>query len=70
MAIERISVPAARKEAGLTQSDLALSCGVSVSTIANWEKGVTEPTISQAKKIAEVVGVDLDDLSFLPSVTV
>lgn len=70
MAIDRISVPAARKEANLTQADLALSCGVSVATVANWEKGKTEPTISQAKKIAEVVGVDLDDLSFLPSITV
>lgn len=70
MAIEKISLPAARKNAHLTQRDLAVICGVSESTVSNWEKFRTEPTVSQAKKIGEACGVFYDDIIFLPSVTV
>lgn len=66
MTLEKISVPAARKNANLTQAALATACGVSVSTVGNWENGKTEPTISQAMLIAKAVGVDLDNLIFLP----
>lgn len=70
MAIDKISVPAARKNANLTQGDLAAICGVSVSTVGNWERYITEPTVSQAKKIAAAVGLCIDDISFLPETTV
>ena len=65
MTLEKFSVPAARKNANLTQAALAAACGVSVSTVGNWENGKTEPTISQAMLIAKAVGVDLDNLIFL-----
>lgn len=70
MAIEKITLPAARKNAGLTQKELAKLCGVSETTVLNWEKGRTEPSVSQARKIGEVVGVHYDDIIFLPSITV
>lgn len=70
MAIEKITLPAARKLAGLTQKELASICGVSESTVANWEKYKTEPTISQAMKIGEACGVHYNDIIFLPQVTV
>ena len=70
MAVERITLPAARKLKGLTQKDLALLCGVSESTVLNWEKYRTEPSVTQAKTIANAVGVQLDDLIFLPTDTV
>lgn len=70
MAIEKISLPAARKNAHLTQRELAKICGVSESTVSNWEKFRTEPTVSQAKMIGEACGVFYDDIIFLPSVTV
>lgn len=70
MAIEKITLPAARKMANLTQKELAFACGVSESTISNWEKGRTEPTVSQWKKAAEVCGLHYDDIIFLPSTTV
>lgn len=66
MAIEKITLPAARKNAGLTQKELAKLCGVSETTVLNWEKGRTEPSVSQARKIGEVVGVHYDDIIFLP----
>ena len=69
VAIEKITLIAARKMAGLTQREMALACGVSEGTVARWEKGIKDPTISQAKRIGEVCGVDYDDIIFLPKVT-
>ena len=70
MAIEKITLIAARKMAGLTQAELAKACGVSDGTVSRWEKGIKDPTITQAKKIGEVCGVDYDDIIFLPRVTI
>lgn len=69
-ALEKVDLPTARKHAKLTQAGLAKACGVSVSTVFNWEKGITEPTVSQAKLIGQVVGVHYDNIIFLPSTTV
>ena len=70
MAIEKITMIAARKMAGLTQQEMAQACGVSVGTVTRWEKGIKDPTISQAKKIGEVCGIHYDDIIFLPKVTI
>ena len=64
MAIEKITMIAARKMAGLTQRELAQACGVSEGTISRWEKGIKDPTITQAKKIGEICGVHYDDIIF------
>ena len=66
----KITLAAARKNANMTQKDLAIACGVSESTVSNWEKGKSEPTVSQARKIGEVVGFHYDNIIFLTSVTV
>ena len=68
--VDKITLPAARKNVGMTQKDLAIACGVSESTVCNWEKGRTEPTVSQARKIGEVVGRHYDYIIFLPNSTV
>ena len=70
VAIEKITLIAARKMAGLTQREMAQACGVSEGTVSRWEKGIKDPTISQAKRIGEVCGVDYDDIIFLPKVTI
>ena len=70
MAIEKITMIAARKLAGLTQQQMAQACGVSVGTVSRWEKGIKDPTITQAKRIGEVCGVHYDDIIFLPTVTI
>ena len=70
MALEKIDLPTARKHGKLTQKALAEACGVSVSTVSNWEKGITEPTVSQARRIGEACGVHYDDIIFLKSNTV
>ena len=70
MSIEKVTLPVARKIAGLTQKELASAVGVSESTIINWEKGRSEPSVIQAKKISAATGIDLDCIIFLPSSTV
>lgn len=70
MAIDKITIAAARKNVDLTQAELAALCGVSAKTVGNWETYKTEPTVSQAKKIASAVSLDIDDICFLPRDTV
>ena len=70
MAIEKITLIAARKMAGLTQRQMAEACGVSEGTVSRWEKGIKDPTITQARKIGEVCGVHYDDIIFLPTITI
>lgn len=70
MAIEKVTLPVARKIAGLTQKGLASAVEVSESTVINWEKGRSEPTVIQAQKISEVTGIPLDSIIFLPATTV
>lgn len=66
MVLSKVTLPVARKIANLTQKELAIRCGVSENTVVNWEKGRTEPSVSQAMMISEIVGIDLDDIIFLP----
>lgn len=47
-----------RKKLGMSQSDLALKCGVSQPTVANWERGDHVPRPEALTKIAESLGVD------------
>ena len=66
----KVTLAAARKNVGLTQAALGKACGVSESTVANWEKGKSEPTIVQAQTISSVTGIPLDSIIFLPKTTV
>ena len=65
MAIEKVTLPVARKIANISQKSLASAVGVSESTVINWEKGRSEPTVSQAIAISEVVGIPYDKIIFL-----
>lgn len=70
MAIEKVTLPVARKIAGMTQRDLANAIHVSESTILKWEKGRGEPPISKAIAIGKAVGIPYDNIIFLPQNTV
>ena len=65
MVYEKVTLAIARKIAGLTQVDLANALNVSESTVINWEKGRSEPTVTQAQKISEVCRRPLDSIIFL-----
>lgn len=66
MVYEKVTLPVARKIANLTQKGLADAVGVSETTVINWEKGRSEPTVIQAIQIAEAVNRPLDSIIFLP----
>ena len=52
----------ARKKKGLSQEAVAEKLGVSRQTISKWETGETLPDIRQAKKLAVLYGLTLDEL--------
>lgn len=60
----KISLKAARVNAGLTQAESAERIGVSVSTIKNWEVGRSFPNQPMIEKICEVYGVSYDYIKF------
>ena len=47
----KISLAAARVNAGLDQTLAAVKLGVNVATLRNWEKGKTVPNYDQVSKI-------------------
>lgn len=61
----KITLKAARVNSNYTQSQAAEKMGVSADTIRNWETGKTYPSIEQAKSIADLYKVDLDNIIFL-----
>ena len=52
----------ARKKKGLSQEAMAEKLGVSRQTISKWETDETLPDIRQAKKLAVLYGLTLDEL--------
>ena len=51
-----------RKKDNYTQEKLSEKLSISRQTLLNWENEITSPDINQAKKIAEIFKVSLDDL--------
>ena len=62
----QISLAAARVNAGLTQEDVAKEMKVSKNTIVNWEKGLSEPTVTQGRELSKLYNMSLDNI-FLPT---
>lgn len=51
-----------RKKSGLSQEMVAEKLGISRQTVSKWETNDTVPDIYQAKKLAKLYNVSLDDL--------
>lgn len=62
----KLSMQMARQAVGLTQKEAAKKIGVSVFTLANYEKGISYPDIPILKMIEKVYGVTYNQLIFLP----
>ncbi|MGX8686666.1 MAG: helix-turn-helix domain-containing protein [bacterium] len=59
-----------RKEAGMTQEEMALRIGVTAPAVNKWEKGSTQPDISLLAPIARLLGITTDTLlSYRDSLT-
>jgi transcriptional regulator with XRE-family HTH domain len=52
-----------REERGWTQLELAYRLRVTPVTIYNWERGRTEPRVSQFRQLARLFGVGMDDIA-------
>lgn len=52
----------ARKKSGLSQETVAENLGVSRQTVSKWETNETVPDIYQAKKMAKLYHLSLDEL--------
>lgn len=62
----KISLAAARVNAGLTQLEVSSILGVSKQTVCNWESGKTAPNITQARRLSDVYQMPLDYI-YLPA---
>ena len=51
-----------RGENEMTQTDIAKILNVSKMAISHWEKGHSEPSITQLKQMAKLFGVSIDYL--------
>jgi DNA-binding XRE family transcriptional regulator len=56
----KISLAAARVNAEMTQEDVAKEMHVSKNTVVNWEKGKSEPTISQSRELSKLYNMPLE----------
>lgn len=64
--MSRMTLRAARVNAGLTQKDAAKKIGVSNKTLCRWENGDTQPKVGeQIDSICSIYGVDYDNIIFL-----
>jgi DNA-binding XRE family transcriptional regulator len=61
----KITLAAARVNAGLTQTEAAEKIGVSQITISNWETGKTSPKMSIVPTIAALYKIPVHDLLFV-----
>lgn len=55
---ENMDWKARRKELGLTQTQAAKKCGVSLNTYRLWEEFVTTPRKENQERLEEVLGDD------------
>ncbi|EWG08862.1 hypothetical protein PBF_21898 [Cytobacillus firmus DS1] len=54
----------ARKQAGLTQEQLALEAKISRAYLSNIEKGKHTPSLEVAKKISDALKKSIEDIFF------
>ena len=62
----RITLRAARTNAGYSQEEAATILKISPYTLSNWERGISMPKANQIDAICDLYGVTFDMLIFLP----
>lgn len=65
MAEFKISLAAARVNAGKTQRDVGKHFNITPNTIANWENGKTSPSYAQFRELCDYYGI-AEEYIFLP----
>ena len=62
----KISLEAARVNAGLTQKEVAVELHVSNKTVCSWEKGKSFPDAGQIDALCKLYGMSYDNINFSP----
>lgn len=62
----KISIKAARVNAGLTIAESAKKLGIAKSTLVAWEKNPEKISAVNQDKISRVYGISTDNIIFLP----
>lgn len=62
----RISLKAARVNAGFSQKEAADLLQISNKTLSNWENGDTFPSVEKIERLCALYKVSYDDIIFLP----
>ena len=63
--MKKLSLKAARVNAGLTQEEAAQAINVTGKTLISWEKGVTHPTVDKLSRLCSLYDVQISDI-FMP----
>ena len=63
----KITLEAARVNAGYTQKDAAKLLRVSNKTLQNWESGKTYPNADKISELCALYGIPYDVINFLPA---
>jgi transcriptional regulator with XRE-family HTH domain len=51
-----------RRDAGMTQAELAVRVGVSQGAVSQWESGVALPEVKHLVKMSSIFGCSVDEL--------
>lgn len=62
----KMTLEAARVNAGYTQKEAAEKLGISNKTLGNWENCITSPPVDKVAAICDLYGVTYDHINFLP----
>ena len=62
MEVIKVSIAACRVNAGLTQAELADKMGISIPTVASWEKGKGSPDLNQLRILSQLSGIPMDNI--------
>lgn len=60
----KITLKAARVNAGLSQKEAANKLNISNKTLCNWENGVSTPKVEKIDAICSLYGVSYDAINF------
>lgn len=60
----KITLAAARVNAGLKQTQVCKALKMSKTTLSNYETGLTKPDIDRAKELVSLYGCELDDIKW------
>ena len=63
----KITLEAARVNAGFSQKVAAQKLNISNTTLGKWENGETFPTADKINDICELYGIHYDHINFLPN---